>query len=200
MLRLAVYSGVLTTLFTQLPCVSHEAVDDSIIAHAEVQGSVLVSSGGGCIRRSLRDVWSIFHTPSIMRLDEKRIDFFKIRKVITNNDNTAYIYESTYEVHHPMSPHAIEWKVEWRHKIIEGDTKNPKEVVITYKKMPHGTRFINLFEGSYHLKAIDTNSTAFWTIEQLRAAQMNHEEAEERIKVLVHQLRTERAVLDVFDP
>lgn len=117
-------------------------------------GSHYFAEGGGCIERSLLDVWAVTHNGDALKWSEASIKSAMVR---IPTEEVLFLFATHYEAGSIIKPN---WKINWYHTLAKGTAEAPEKILIVYKK-EWGTSFISHWEGNIALERLEENVTAF---------------------------------------
>ncbi len=115
------------------------------------------STGGGCIRRPLREVWAASLNWGPMQWNDT--GRATVRRVEPNSPGQIFKYRVGYRVDvFPLF--SVDWNMDWGHSLIAGTLEHPEELVLQFKKTS-GTHYINWWKGRIDLFELEPNLTSF---------------------------------------
>ncbi len=115
------------------------------------------SSGGGCIRRPIQEVWAASLNWGPMQLNDTG------RAIVRRIPQDRVPLRFKYEVSHRVDPFpfiSVNWILEWAHALASGTLQRPREVVIQFKKIS-GTHYIDWWKGWINLYELSPQVTSF---------------------------------------
>lgn len=120
--------------------------------------------GGGCLNRSIEDVWALLHDFDLMRWDNAAR--YDLAEAEAPEDGIHEHYRITY--YYTELGMTVDWTQTWSYAIRKGTPEHPDEIIINYRKVD-GTRFIAYWEGTLVLTRLADNITAITGRNQIKA-------------------------------
>lgn len=146
------------------------------------EGNYSWSEGGGCIGRSLSDVWVLMHDHQLIYWED--VDSVVAQSLPPPAD-VSHFYRVEYTVRDFIT---VRWIMDWYHSLTEGSLSDPRKVVINYQRVS-GTRYIPYWEGSIVLEHMGDALTSFSMVNRIRATRTGPDEAAGAIRDLFVKLR-----------
>lgn len=150
-------------------------------------GHYFYGQGGGCIARSLREVWATAMNQPLMIWDEAKEDHADA----STPDGFAKLFDVHYYVTKSVlgAPFTVRWAMHWFHSVQTGTVKEPTEILINYHKYS-GTDHIAYWQGSIVLRQLADNLTGINLRNQIRADRTGEGEAKSTVSDIIYKLQT----------
>jgi hypothetical protein len=149
---------------------------------------IYAAVGGGCIARSIRELWAVMQNEPALRWTDSDSD--GMRQI--PSADAAFVFETQYRAGPSFNRRMVDWVLEWRHSLDLGTTDNPEYLKIDFQKTV-GTGYIVTFRGSVHLQHISDTVTGYMMdLQETGGKQQSQENAHKAITDIFEHLHAEK--------
>jgi hypothetical protein len=177
-------SNIVDTTYCQADSQGNYAEGDVTIADngTNADGHAY-AQGGGCVLRSLNDVWSASRNTELFHWNRSDVDSVTLK----TDPDAVYFYEANYSAGPAFFKQ--HWVMGWYHTVPDGTPSAPKTILIQYQKTS-GTSHIAFWQGAITLQAVAANVTSVVMRDEVDADQTGPAESAGSVRDVVGKLRT----------
>jgi hypothetical protein len=141
------------------------------------------AQGGGCVLRSITDVWAASRSSEAFHWNRSNVDSVTLK----TDPDAVYFYEADYSAGPVFFTQ--HWVMGWYHTLQEGTTAAPQKILIQYQKTS-GTSHIAFWQGAVTLESVTATVTSVAMRDEVQADQTGPTESAGSVTDLVGKLRT----------